>query len=432
MPARAYPWYLAVLLSLANAIAMLDRFVMGLVMVPIKNDLGLSDSQLGLLFGTAFAVLFVIAGVPLGRLADLRNRRNVIAGGLLVWCIATAASGLATSFAGLFAARLTVGIGEAALTPAAMSLLAAYFHRAQLARSTAIFTLGAPLGRAAAFLGFGIAFSALASRGGLRLPGFGNLAPWQGTFILACVPGLVLLPLLFTIREPTRGRGAEAPTSTALTAAFTHLRHNLRAYLTHTGAFSAAATIQWALTGWGTSFFVRQHHLSIAMAGSIIGIAGLTAPLGHLLGGFAMDRLATRGVLQPARPVIAACLTLGIVPACLLAFAPNVSIAIAAFVLLQLIMSCAGPPGYAGVQLLTPEAYRGVMTSMFVATFTLVSLGAGPLIVGIFSDHLFAGLGLGLSLLATIALCTLSGLACVLAAQSLTKAQGHAKGGAAP
>jgi len=133
-----YAWYVAGLLSLAHLVSFLDRFVMGLVLVPVKLEFGLSDTQLGLLHGTGFVILYTLAALPLGRLADRSNRRNLIIGGIILWSLATAWSGLANSFSTLFAARVGVGFGEAALLPAAMSLLAAYFGREKLGRAVGL------------------------------------------------------------------------------------------------------------------------------------------------------------------------------------------------------------------------------------------------------------------------------------------------------
>jgi MFS family permease len=410
-----YPWYVAGLLSLAHLVSMLDRFVMGIVMIPIRKELALTDSELGLLFGTAFALFFVVVGLPLGRVADRRNRRNLIAIGLFLWSLATAASAFANSFRALFAARMAVGIGEACLAPAAMSLIAAYFPRHLLARATAVFTMGAPLGRATAFLGGGAILSALVVTGGLDLPILGHFRPWQVVFIAAASPGILLAALVLTIREPRRPITSNPADlrSSGVRGALAHIRAHLGAYVTHVGTFTVLAAMQWALTAWAASLYVRELGLSVAQAGAIVGIGGLIAPLGHLLGGYAMDRLTAAKVGGPPIVTMGLALVGSIGPAILFCCADEIVPAALGYLLLQLIISCAGPPGYAGVQLLTPDRYRGVTTSIFVALFTFASVGGGPLLVGFVSDQGGAASGLGRALL--ISLLSLAAAGLVLA-----------------
>ena len=202
--AGPYAWYVAILLAAAHLVSFVDRFVMSLVMEPLKADLGLSDFQLGLLQGTGFVILYTLVALPLGLMADRVNRRNLIVAGIVLWSLATGLCGLAYSFGSLFLARIGVGFGEAALVPAAMSLLAAYFPRRQLGRAVSLFTTGASLGKSTALIGGGAVLAMLVAAGGLTLPGIGRLVPWQGTFVVMAVPGFLLAALLLTLREPPR------------------------------------------------------------------------------------------------------------------------------------------------------------------------------------------------------------------------------------
>jgi MFS family permease len=172
-----YAWYVALLLAAAHLISFIDRFLMSLVMEPLKADMSLSDTQLGLLQGTGFVILYTVAAVPLGLLADRLNRRNLIIAGITIWSVATGLCGLASSFGSLFLARLGVGFGEAALVPAAMSLLAAYFPRRQLGRAVSLFTTGASLGKSAALIGGGAVLAALTVSGGLACRGSAGSSP---------------------------------------------------------------------------------------------------------------------------------------------------------------------------------------------------------------------------------------------------------------
>jgi MFS family permease len=286
--ASIYAWYVAGLLAVAHLISFIDRFLMSLLMEPLKADMSLSDTQLGLLQGTGFVILYTIAAVPLGLMADRVNRRNLIIAGIVVWSIATGLCGLANSFGSLFLARLGVGFGEAALVPAAMSLLSAYFPRRQLGRAVSLFTTGASLGKSAALVGGGAVLAALTVSGGLLLPGVGRLQPWQATFVLMAIPGLALALLLLTMREPKRkGGAAEKP---GLGKGLAHVKAHRAAYLLHTCAASIVVLLIQSVGAWAPSFYARSFGMSPAEAGAAVGSIILVAgPLGHLSGGALTD-----------------------------------------------------------------------------------------------------------------------------------------------
>lgn len=390
VPDRAggYGWYVAVLLAAAHLISFVDRYVMSLVMEPLKADLGASDAQLGLLQGTGFVILYTVAAVPLGRLADRVNRRNLIIAGIMVWSVATALCGLATSFGALFLARIFVGFGEAALVPAAMSLLAAYFPRRQLGRAVSIFTTGASLGKSAALIAGGGILAALTAAGGMRL-GSTMLAPWQGTFVLMVIPGIVLALLLLTVREPARA--GDAVRRPSLGDAWAYVRANRAAFVLHTIAAALVVLVIQSSAAWAPSFFVRAHGLTPPQAGLAIGSVVLVAgPLGHLAGGMLTDLFQGRGLSAPAAPVMALGLASTIPATLVFVSAHSFPVALGGYAVLSFFATMAAPASLAGLQMLMPDRLRGVITSMFLATTTLVGIGIGPLAIGIVSD-LFGG-----------------------------------------
>ena len=209
-PAR-YKWYVAAVLCAAHTVAIIDRFVMVLVTEPLRAAMHLSDTQLGLLQGTGFAILYCGFAVPSGAVADATNRRNLIMVGLALWSLATLAAAFATSFEMLFATRILVGMGEACLVPAGMSLLAAYFAPANLARGTAIFGLGANFGYGFAFLGGGALLTALTASGGDRAARRWRIS--RRGRASSSPPALTAAPvliLLLWLREPPRGTARRA------------------------------------------------------------------------------------------------------------------------------------------------------------------------------------------------------------------------------
>lgn len=386
----AYAWYVAVVLAMAHMISFVDRFLISLVMEPLKADLLISDTQLGLLQGTSFVLLYVIAAIPLGQLADRVNRRNLIIAGILFWTIATAACGIAETFEMLFVARIAVGLGEAALVPAAMSLLATYFQREQLGRAVSIFTTGASLGKSAAFLVGGAVFAILTANAGLSIPLMGNYAPWQGVFIIAAIPGIMLALLVLTVAEPHR---APAPSAKKWFApALDHIRANQRAYFLHTGAAAATVLLVQSVTAWAPSFFIREHSLSVARAGMLVGSALVVAgPLGHLTGGYLTDRFARSGVRAPTSHVMALGLVTAIPFALLFTSGLGLVTAIVGFSGMTFFLTMSAPASLAGLQMLTPTRLRGLTTSVFLLIVTLVGVGLGPLLIGFVTDTVFAG-----------------------------------------
>ena len=408
-----YAWYVAILLSSAHLISFIDRFVMSLVLAPIKDQLGLTDTQLGLLHGTGFVILYTIVAIPLGRIADLGNRRNLIIAGVVVWSLATAACGLAESFNGLFAARVAVGFGEAALVPAAMSLIAAYFSREKLSRAVATFTMGASLGQSAALLGGGMMLAWLYSRGGLSLPGLGGIAPWQAVFIFASLPGLIVALLMVTVREPSRAQESDQ-SKPSLRVVFAYIGERRSAYLWHTLGSAAAILLGQSYAAWAPTFYIRIFDYSPAQTGLAIGMIMLVAgPLGHLTGGWLTDKLQASGAKGAPGIVIGSMLPLASLPGLLFCTTRNEFLSLASYSLLMFFASAAAPPALSGIQMLTPPRLRGMMSACFLAVITFTAVGLGPPMIGMITDNIFGDAqALGSSLLlATVIFAVLGGVA---------------------
>ncbi len=403
--ATTYAWYVAFVLMVAQATANLDRYLISLVLELVKSDFKLSDTQLGLLQGSSFVLLFAFGSLPLGRLADVWSRKGLIIGGMLVWSLSTALCGVAASFGQLFAARLAVGMGEAALVPAALSLISAYFPAGQLNRGVAVFSSGGALGRAAAFLGGGAILAVLThwqgpSLGSLGLgflgaasPGSGALGikPWRALFLLAGLIGVVIAMLVTTIREPQRSVDPARAKGTFL-GAMGHFWKNRGAYLPLFLCFGMVTIAIQLLGAWTVSFLVRSHGMKISQASMLFGLVSLFAgPGGNVIGGWLTDRLGASGVRAPQLVIIGGSLV--IAPALAVAFwlSPTVAAAMACYAALYGSLNFAGAPGYGGVQVLTPSQHRGVMTALFLCTQLIIGAGFGPLLVGLLSDHLYPG-----------------------------------------
>src|SRR5690606_31508962 len=203
-PRPAVAWYAVVILVIAFVFSFIDRIIIAMLVDPLKQDLGLSDTQLGILQGLAFAVFYAVVGLPIGRWADRYSRRMIIASGIFLWSIMTAVCGLARNFWELFLARVGVGVGEAALSPAAYSMIADYFPKEKLGRAVGVYQAGAFFGAGLSFLVGGLIIQAVAKAGDISLPLVGAVRPWQVVFFVVGLPGVLVALLMFTVREPAR------------------------------------------------------------------------------------------------------------------------------------------------------------------------------------------------------------------------------------
>ena len=397
-----YAWYVAGMLAVAEVIAIMDRYVLAVVLNDVKRSLVLSDTELGILQGPSFVLLIVAASLPIGRLIDVGNRRLIIALSLGFWSIATMGCGLASSFHELMAARMAVGLGEAALTPAALSLIAAYFSKDRLSRGLSIFSMGIGLGRAAGFVGGASALAWFIARHGMTLPLLGRFEPWQAVFIVAGLLGIAVAVLfLVTVAEPPRVAAGDR--ATRLSDGLRHFWQHAAAYLALFIPYAMVNAINQQLGAWTLSFYVRDRGLSVETAGWLIGVTGLAAgPLGSLIGGWANDRLRLAGVRGAAPLLLAAIILITCVLLAVFVSVPWLGVAVVAYGFSYGTICAAGPVGFAGVQLLTPDRCRGVVSSLFVISYTLLGMGFGPLVVGILSDlHLQEGGKLGEALMLT-------------------------------
>lgn len=385
----SYAWYIAGLMCLGQVLAVMDRYLISVVMEPMKRDLALTDTQLGVLQGPAFVAMFLVASLPIGRLTDVAPRRLIIFGGLMFWSLATAASGFAQNYHHLLLARMAVGMGEAALLSSVMSLLVAYFSRDKFNRGVSIYTMGSSLGRVAGFVGGGAALAYFSTRDGLDLGPLGQLAPWQAVFVAAGVLGVLMaFWILVTVREPPRVIIKAERTSMA--SGLAYMWRHRAAYAALFIPFSMIAGITQLLASWTVSFYVREHGMTSAKAAALIGTTGLlVGPLGHLFGGWFNDRLRNRGDPAPQTLVLAMLMTAIPLLVWFFTLSPTVAMAAGFFGAAYFFTSVAGPSGFAGAQMPTPDRYRGVVSSVFLISYMLLGVGVGPLAVGLLNDSVF-------------------------------------------
>ncbi len=405
-PSRLYAYYVVGVLMVAYMFAFVDRLVLSLVVDPMRQDLGLSETQISLLAGFAFAMFYTVLGLPFGRWVDTRGRRNIIALGMVLWSAATVACGLANSFWRLFAARTTVGVGEATLSPAAYSLIADYFppHRRGLAM--AIFASGITIGGGLATM-FGGFVVQWATETTPTLPLLGQLAPWRFTFLAVGLPGVFVGILVWlTVREPPRrlepGSGDPTPSIAEVVG---YLNQHRKLFALVFVGFSGIVITGYAYNVWGPSYFIRVHGLTPADVGVLYGFSmALAATIGVLVGGVLSDRLAKAGWSDaPLRvSLVSAVLQAPLFIACYLS---------ADRLWAQLFFAAAlffgslygGLQGVA-VQSLASNRMRGQVAALYLTTANLIGLGLAPTLIALMTENVFGGpQGVGRSLATAVA-----------------------------
>ena len=410
-----YEWYVVIVLMVAYIVSFVDRQVITLLVQPIRRDLGLSDTGISLLMGLAFAIFYVTMGLPIARLADSRSRRAIISAGVLLWSLATACCGLARNFWQLFLARVGVGVGEAALTPAAYSMIADYFPADKLGRAIGVYATGLFLGAGLAMVLGGAVVGLVSAAGAVALPLLGVLRPWQLTFIIVGAPGLLLAVLIFaTVREPQRRDKASAGRQASLREVWAFIRLNGR---TLGCIFFGYATGGMAFNGflaWIPEFIRRTYGWSIADAGLVFGAElAVLGGIGVIAGGALSDWLTKRGVQDAPLRCAASFFALALPVMAITPLMPDSASAIPMLGLLALVISLQQALSPVALQLMTPNEMRAQVVAVFFLISNLIAIGGGATLVALLTDYLFrneAHLRYALSLVAlvTMSLATVS------------------------
>ncbi|WP_101756651.1 MFS transporter [Oceanicoccus sp. KOV_DT_Chl] len=289
---KSYPhpskaWYMVVVLFIAYTFSAIDRQILTLLVEPVRADLQLSDFEISLLQGFAFSLLFAVVGLPLGRLADVRNRRSIIACGISFWCMMTAACGLSNTYWQLFLARMGVGVGEASLSPAASSLIADSFAPEKRAMAYSVYHLGYPIGGGLALIIGGLVLSALDGVEQVNLGWAGEFRAWQLAFIIVGLPGLLIAGLMFSFREPARQDRlhCQEGQSVELSVLWHFIRQRWQAFGAHLSSVSFLGMLAIGTAIWYPTFLIRTYDMSASEAGYSFGLVmGFCGTAGVLCG----------------------------------------------------------------------------------------------------------------------------------------------------
>ncbi|MEM1232233.1 MAG: MFS transporter [Pseudomonadota bacterium] len=373
--ASGYRYYVLGILTLTSLLSIADRLVMSILIEDIKAEFTMTDTQIGLLAGLAFTLFYAFLGIPIARLADQTNRKNIVAIALAVWSAMTALCGAATGFISLFLARLGVGVGEAGGSPPSYSLIADYFRPNERARAMGIYITGAAMGTGS----------------GLMLGGY--LADWLGwrmTFVALGVPGVILgLILYLTVREPERGRldegdpaGAVAP---ALRATLAALARN-RVYLWVGLSYALLTMVGYAMAIWTAPIMLRNFDVSRADTGFYLGCAFFLGGIpGPIIGGYLTDYLVRFDERWRAWiPAICVVLSVLAFAACLTASTFEAFLAL--FVVAYTFFMLPQAPSMALLQSSVSAGKRALAVAFMLLVNNLLGQALGPFLIGAMSD----------------------------------------------
>jgi MFS family permease len=399
--AAIYPWYVVGFLTLAATLSIIDRQILALMIGPVKRDLGVSDTMMGLLGGLAFTLFYTALTWPMAWLADRGSRRRIIGFCMVFWSLATISCGMAGRYWQLFAARMGVGVGEAALYPAAISLLSDYFARTRLPLALGIFSAAPLIGIGLANLLGGLVIRALAGRPELALPLFGQVRAWQAMFIIVGTPGLLLALLAWSVREPLRlGRAAARQVPEGGLGEALGFFLERRAFLGFLfAAFIAQAIQAWGFFYWAVELLVREHGVPRGTVGIEFGaIALVFGTLGSIASGVVSSRMMRAG-RSDATLVVALRIGILLIPlAIAMPLVPGFGLAMVVTAGLLFLMGWPAGLLTTALQLIVPNQLRGRVVALYFIIVNFVSFSCGPLLGGLISDRVFGGASLGKTL----------------------------------
>ncbi len=404
----SYAWYAVGFLTVVATLSSIDRQVLAVLIGPIQQDLNLSDSQMGLLGGIAFSLLYSVGTIPAAWIADKRSRRMVITAGVALWSAMTAACGMTSSFVTLFLARMGVGLGEAALPPAAYSMMSDLLPKRKLPMAIGLFTAAPFFGVGLASIGGGQLAQYFETAPPLMLPLLGEVKSWQAVFLLLGVPGILLALLgLLTLREPRRTGQVTAdgfaPMSSRQVMAF--LGERRRFLSLHFTAYILMSIQGWGLFFWVIEFLVRERGLPRAEAGLKYGLMAFGLGLaGSIISGRLASRLVAKGAADSTMRLVLFAI-LALMPlAIAMPLVPDAWMTLLLLAPITFLMGWPGALGMTALQFIVPNELKGRIIALYSLVVNALSLALGPLVGGLVSDKVFGGESLAgsLSLMAAV------------------------------
>lgn len=387
-------WYILLLLLLAYILSFIDRNIMAILVGPIRADFNISDFEYGLLNGLAFSLMYTFLGIPLGWLADRSNRKNIIAAGTAFWSVMTFLCGMATGFYSLFLARVGVGVGEAALSPSAHSLLSDYFEARLLPVIMSVFTLGIPVGVGISYTLGGWVYGLFAEYTVIAVPLLGELKPWQLTFMIVGFPGLLLALLVYYIAEPVRTGliKLHAHQHFSLREVISFLKQHQRIYGGIFLAVACLAVLGYGFMLWFVAHMERVYQVPAYQISKTFGVLYLLfGSLGTLFGAWLSAWLTRKGYADAGVRTVLYVAMLWLVPAIIAPLMPTMQWAMLLAAPCIFLLNAYFGVAIASLQLITPNQMRAQVSAVLLFMGNVAGLAVGPAIIGFFSDVLFSG-----------------------------------------
>jgi MFS family permease len=389
LPSRSYAWYTVFLLTLVYVFSFIDRYILSLLIEPIKADLDLTDTQVSLLLGPAFALFYTTLGVPLGWLSDRARRTWIIGIGVAVWSLATAASGIAKTFIHLFIARITVGVGEASLSPCALPIIADSFPPEKRGKPMAVYAAALSIGAGLAYIAGASVIIWSKTVEEISLPIIGAVAPWQFAFIAVGLPGLLVAVLCLALREPARQErvGLTDKKNAGLRDATRYIWANKRAYTGFVLVVGVMLIVSYSQF-WLPAMFARTWGWEGEKFGLYYGIGMLAiGPLTVNVSGWLSDRMTLQGKKDaPVRIIIWGGLLM-IPTAAIAPLMPSAELAFAMFLLNLVSLAMISAVAPTALMNITPGEIRGQVTAIYFLIVSVAGLFLGPMTVGLLNDN---------------------------------------------
>lgn len=393
-PSSTRAWGLVVVLTIAYAISFVDRQIISLMVEPIKDYLDLSDTQISLLMGPAFAVFYTIMGIPLGRVADKFNRRNLIVVGMSLWCLMTAASGLARNFMQLFLARMGIGVGEAALSPAALSMISDSFPPEKRTSPIGFYNSAIYIGSGLALILGGIVIHFVSTAPPVVVPLVGELVPWQTTFLIVGLPGLIIAAMIGFMREPTRKDVIKSEGGDVVELSMREVLAYVWAKRSMYGpifiGMAVVAGVNFMFQGWIPTLYTRVHGWDASSIGYAFGVILLIfGPLGIFLGGRLGDYFSSKGD-SGGHAKAAFIGSLFMVPGMIATpILPNPQLALAGLTLIPFGMAFITVNIVSSMLRVTPNQMRGLAYALLLLAMTFTGMSLGPFLPALITDYVF-------------------------------------------
>ena len=396
-PSQTQAWYGVVILTLAYVLSFLDRQLLSLVVTDIKTDLELTDSQVSIILGFAFALFYTTMGIPIGRLADKKSRKTIIGIGISFWCLMTAATGIIKTYLQLFITRVGVGVGEATLSPSALSMISDYFPKEKRGTAMGFFNMGVSVGSGIALILGGQIVAYFADFPPIVLPLVGQIYEWQALFIFIGIPGLLVALLMTTVKEPSRKGKMQVLNKSGDTSEEISIKETVRFIYQRKEAYgwlflsmACSVLIGYAFLSWLPTMYIRAYNVPISTITLWLGFAFLLGgPFGATMSGWLGDKLYKKYNNSAHVLLFAYSMIVLTVAATLVPLMPSYQTATLMF-MPQIIMA-AGQTALAPVAMIniTPNQIRGQVTAVYFFVISMTGYTLGPTSVALITDFVF-------------------------------------------